>query len=191
MLFLKDDDGVAVTPGIPEALMKQWENEEAVKKFRDELVEAFGTMDQPLETPSRKRGTTGGWNTEEPTRKKGRVLGPEDLCKPEELKGDEAHKVSYSGLKPCVFYVLSNNPLFFNHVGGAAKHSIYVIAPILDFPWWICGGLGERRWCCGFLKAFDVSYVFCWYYFDIVIVFTCSLSCFLHSLFKGLVPCPR
>ena len=94
---VKDEEGVATTPGLPEALVQQWENEGVFKKFRDDLVEAFGAMDQPLETPSRKRGAGGpGGNTDGSTRKRGRVLGPEDLCKQEDLKGDELHKVGYS-----------------------------------------------------------------------------------------------
>lgn len=88
---MQDEDGVAVTPGIPEALQQQWSHEPAFKKFHEDLIDAFGTLEQAAASPPNKRAAAASGDERSASRR--RVVGPDGICKLEDLKGEEIHKV--------------------------------------------------------------------------------------------------
>ena len=107
-LVCQDEAGNAATPGIPDELVQKWYSEDVFKKFHDSLTEVYGAYD-PAATPTRRTLPNQEDTPEEPSRKRGRVVGPEPICKPEALKGQEISKArAGEGLH---FYGLS----FWNH----------------------------------------------------------------------------
>ena len=90
-LFLQDEDGVAVTPWIPEAIVKQWSHKDELRKFHDEMVDIYGAVDPATPSPPNKRVAAPSVDSQ--SNKRGRVVGPESICKMEDLKGEEQHKV--------------------------------------------------------------------------------------------------
>ena len=88
---MQDEDGVAVTPGIPEALVKQWSHESTFKKFHDDLIDSFGTLEQAAASPPTKRAAAAA-SADEPSSSRRRFVGPEGMCKLDDLKGEELYK---------------------------------------------------------------------------------------------------
>lgn len=82
---------MAVTPGIPDTIINQWSHKDELKKFQDEMVDIYGAFDQATPSPPNKRLATPP--IDQQPNKRGRVVGPDRICKIEDLKGEEQHKV--------------------------------------------------------------------------------------------------
>ena len=87
----QDEAGNAAIPGIPDDLVQKWYSEDVFKKFHESLTEVFGAYD-PTATPTKRTQPVQEGTPDEPSRKRGRVVGPESICKPEALSGQEISK---------------------------------------------------------------------------------------------------
>lgn len=104
----QDESGNAAIPGIPDDLVQKWYSEDVFKKFHESLTEVYGAYD-PTATPTKRMPPVQEGTPDEPSRKRGRVVGPESICRLEALTGQEISKAG-AGEGPefkFIFYVLT------------------------------------------------------------------------------------
>ena len=151
-LFLQDEDGVAVTPGIPDTVLKQWPDKEELKKFQEEMVEIYGAIDQATPSPPNKRPAS--QIDQQSSSKRGRLVGPDKICRIEDLKGEEQHKVgiwiylyrySLSYFRYSIIKI-TRWDMVFNldpGSGGGAEHPNYIRPSLFDNSQCLSGCTGE------------------------------------------------